>query len=346
MLNDLLTPRERIGLLLIDEIPDRVVTYPLITSHSATVSGCTVAEYCTNGKTLAYAQITAWRLYHHDAISIFTDVGLIAETFGSQYAFRPNDIPILIEPALSDIRHIDRLTIPDIESAGRIPVYKEAIERCYDSVGEMVPIIAFIPAPFTTAAQIRGIAPFLRDTIRFPQEAHRLLQISTEVAQSVIDVCMERGALPMLVDPLASNSVISPITFTRFALPYTAQLMQYMHHYDLDTMLHICGETELILDAILTVGADLFSFDKNAHDVTREKLGTVIRLIGNIKPNDLLFGSPKQIYETVKQTVLALKDSPKGFVIATGCEVPIATPKENVEAFISAAHTYGTYWEQ
>jgi len=345
MPNDILTSRERFGLLLIDEQPDRVVTYPLITSHAAAAAGISITEYCTNGRVLADAQIAAWRMYQHDAISIFTDVGIIAEAFGSHYAIRENDIPILVEPVLTSTRKIGELTVPNAETDGRMHVYLEAVERCYDAVGDVVPIIAFIPAPFTTAAQLRGISAFLRDTILTPESAHQLLKISTDAAVILIDACMERGALPMLVDPLASCSVISPNTFTRFALPYTAELMRYMHRYDLDTMLHICGETELILDSICKTGTNLFSFDQNAPEATRSALGSVVRLIGNVSPGDMLFNTPEKIYTAVKDTIAAMKDTPKGFVIATGCEVPIAAPKENVQAFIAAARRYGKYWE-
>lgn len=342
-MNNKLTPRERFGLLLIDEVPDRVVTYPLITSHAATIMGCTVAEYCTNGITLGNAQIEAWRLYNHDAISIFTDVGLIAEAFGSHYAIPEDDVPILTEPCLKDTAKMDVLTIPDPENSGRLPVYLDAIDCCYGAVGDLVPIIAFIPAPFTTAAQLRGISHFLKDTIRAPEIAHSLLDLSADAGEALIDACMNHGALPMLVDPLASCSVISPNIFTRFALPYISRLMDFMHRYDLDTMLHICGETELILKSIPDTNTDLFSFDKNECSVTKSEIGSSIRLIGNISPDDLLFSTPQKIGDNVKNTLDKMKDTPKGFVIATGCEVPIAAPVENVKAFITSAHEYGNY---
>lgn len=32
---------------------------------------------------------------------------------------------------------------------------------------------------------------------------------------------------------------------------------------------------------------------------------------------------------------------PKGYILNTGCQLPIGTPKRNVEAFIYAARKYG-----
>jgi uroporphyrinogen decarboxylase len=183
----------------------------------------------------------------------------------------------------------------------------------------------------------------LKDTIRSPEKAHELLEFSTIAAKKLIDACMVRGAFPILADPLASCSVISPNIFQNFALPYLKQLIDFMHRYDLDTMIHICGETELVLDSIPGTKTDLFSFDKNDEQVTKERLGNSIRLIGNVTPSELLHSTPEKIKEQVKNKILAMKDTPKGFIMATGCEVPIDTPIENVKTFIKTAHEFGHY---
>ncbi|MFC1724803.1 uroporphyrinogen decarboxylase family protein [candidate division KSB1 bacterium] len=339
-----LTPRERFGLLLIDELPDRVITYPLVTVHATQILGCTVAEYATDGVILGKSQVAAWKLYKHDAISIFTGVGLIAEALGSKFQIRRDDIPILIEPVIKTEADYDKLKVPDLYRDGRLRVYTDAVDYCFETVGDILPVIVYIPAPFTTAAQLRGISNFLKDTIRAPEKAHRLLEISYDSALLLINACMEKGAFPMLVDPLASCSVISPRIFEDFALPYLKKLIHFMHRYDLDTMLHICGETELILKKIPDTNTDLFSLDKTDCVKAKNEIGDRIRIIGNITPSDLLYSTPEQVSIMVQDTLLKMKDTPKGFVMATGCEVPVKAPIENIKAFIKTSHEYGNYW--
>ena len=89
-----MNPRERWGLLLIDEFPDRPPVYPLVTSHASSVYGCDLIKYCTDGKILAEAQLTAQRRYGHEGLSVFTDVGIIAEAMGSRYHIREFEVPI------------------------------------------------------------------------------------------------------------------------------------------------------------------------------------------------------------------------------------------------------------
>jgi uroporphyrinogen decarboxylase len=329
-----LNPRERWNLLLIDELPDRAPVYPLVTSHAAAVYGCNLIEYCTDGKVLAEAQLAALRKYGHDGLSVFTDVGIIAEAMGSRYRLRDFEVPILDQPLISNVAQIESLQIPDPASDGRLPVYLESIEYMYRKVGDTLPIFAFIPCPFTTAAGLRGIDNFLMDTILNPQEARQLLEVSLQAAIKLCDECILAGALPVLVDPLASGSVISRRTFEEFALPYQERLILYLHRFDLDITLHICGQTGDRLDLVLQTGADLFSFDQTDFSQAMQVMAHQVRLIGNLPPNELLPTGKLSMEKAARELMQRGIESPKGFVLSTGCEVPIRCDSEKLICFI------------
>jgi uroporphyrinogen decarboxylase len=342
---DALNARQRLGLLLIDEVPDRVVVYPLITSHAAAVAGISVKRNCTDGKAMAQAQLAALKLYGHDAVSIFSDVALVAEALGSKLYFREDDVPILQQPALEDMAAWDSLRIPDPDSlAGRYGVYLQAIEICQRETGDVTPILAFIPAPFTTAALTRGPEDFLADTLMEPQACHGLLQMALQAGLNLADLCIEAGAIPMLVDPLASASVISPKSFGEFALPYLKRFSDHLHRSDFDVFLHICGRSEAILESVAQTGCDLFSCDHVPLSAARRKIGDAVRLIGNLRPADLLEDDAATIEQKVSAILKEGKDNAKGFILSTGCEVPIQTRRENIEAFIRAGRRGGAYW--
>jgi len=236
-----MNPRERWGLLLIDEFPDRPPVFPLITSHSAKIGGIDMIKYSTRGKLLAETQIKAQKRYGHDGLSVFTDVGIIAEAMGSKYSIREFDVPILEKPLIENISQIDDLIIPDPQNSGRLPVYLEAIDILFEQKGDVLPIFAYIPCPFTTSAGLRGTENFLMDTVLDPESAKKLLDISLKSAIEFCDACILAGALPIMVDPLASGSVISRKTYAEFAKPYQKAMIDYLHRYDLDITLHIWG---------------------------------------------------------------------------------------------------------
>jgi uroporphyrinogen decarboxylase len=329
-----MNPRERWGLLLIDEFPDRPPVYPLITSHSADIYGCGVDKYCTNGDILADSQLKAQEIYGHDGLSVFSDVGIIAEAMGSTYHISISEVPILNRPIIKDISAIGSLKVPDPGSSGRMPVYLKAIDKMYNAAGDYLPIFAYVPCPFTTAAGLRGVDEFLMDTIMEPAAVHDLLEISLQAAIRFCDECILAGALPILVDPLASGSVISRKTFSEFALSYNKRLISYLHRYDLDITLHICGDTSSIYDLIPETGADLFSLDQLDLSTAVNKIGDSLRLVGNLSPNKLLASSEMPIDHECSRIIENGISNKKGFVFSTGCEVPIRLDRSKLETFI------------
>jgi uroporphyrinogen decarboxylase len=343
-MNDILTPRERFGLLVIDEKPDRCNTMPLITAHAAKVKGMKLKDYYTNGENMARAQIAAIEKYRHDAISIFSEVGIIAEAMGTEFEYPENDLPIQRIPALEK-KNVDEIEIPNPGSDARLPVYLEAIEYAYDAVGDRIPILAYIPAPFTTGMMLSDPNKFLIQTIKEPAHVEAIMEKSLQAATELCYHAIDAGGLPIIVDPLASSSVISPKTYRKHALPFERKLIDFLHRYDLDVILHICGDTTPILDLLPETHADLISIDRVNLTDTIEKVSAKIRVIGNYDTSQLAFSSPDDVASGVKEMVKRAMNAPKGYIAATGCEVPISTPEKNVTAFINAAKENGWYWD-
>ncbi len=343
-MKDILTPRERFGMLVIDEKPDRFCVIPLVTSHAATVARMKLKRYYTRGTAMAKAQIAAYEEYGMDAISIFSEVGIIAEAMGSEFIYPDNDLPKLSKPALKKLS-LEGIKIPDAKKDGRLPVYLDAIKYAYRAIGDIVPILAYIPAPFTTGTMLCEASDFFINTIRNPDFVKEILELSLKVTIEFCYDVIDAGALPIIVDPSASCSVISPKIYRDFALPYERRLIDFLHRYDFDVILHICGETEPIFDLLPQTGADLISLDKVSISIAIEKLASKMRLIGNYSTSKLAFGSPETINLEVATMVRLAKYAKKGYIAATGCEVPIKAPVENVRAFINAAKESGHYWE-
>jgi uroporphyrinogen decarboxylase len=317
---------------------------PLITAHAAKVKGMKLKDYYTNGENMARAQIAAIEKYRHDAISIFSEVGIIAEAMGTEFEYPENDLPIQRIPALEK-KNVDEIEIPNPGSDARLPVYLEAIEYAYDAVGDRIPILAYIPAPFTTGMMLSDPNKFLIQTIKEPAHVEAIMEKSLQAATELCYHAIDAGGLPIIVDPLASSSVISPKTYRKHALPFERKLIDFLHRYDLDVILHICGDTTPILDLLPETHADLISIDRvNLTDII-EKVSAKIRVIGNYDTSQLAFSSPDDVASGVKEMVKRAMNAPKGYIAATGCEVPISTPEKNVTAFINAAKENGWYWD-
>ncbi len=342
-MHDILTPRERFGLLLIDERPDRCNAIPLITAHAAKIKGMKLQDYYTNGESMARAQIAAFENYGHDAISIFSEVGIIAEAMGSEFDYPKEDLPIIRTPALAK-KNVSELLVPNPQTAARLPVYLEAIEYCYGALGDRVPILAYVPAPFTTGMMLSDPDKFLIATIKYPEYVKQVMEISLDAAIEFCYNIIDAGGLPILVDPLASSSVVSPKAYEKFALPYERRLIDFLHRYDLDVILHICGDTKPITHMLPETKADLISLDRVSMPETINQLAGKMRIIGNYDTSKLAFSSSDEVTEEIRELVQKSMHATKGYIAATGCEVPVQTPKENVKAFVNAVKEVGWYW--
>ena len=92
-------------------------------------------------------------------------------------------------------------------------------------------------------------------------------------------------------------------------------------------------------------GIGCFSLD-NVEDLTeaKEVLGNHMCIQGNVPPVEIMKnGTPEEVMEAAKICIQKGYDSPKGFVLTSGCQLPIGTPKENMHALMDAARIYGRY---
>lgn len=339
-MKELLTPRERFGLLVIDEPQDRVPVFPLVTAHAARVAGIPLRDYYTDGIAMARGQLVAQETYGIDFISFFSEVGLVAEALGSQYDYPDDDLPILSRPKWSDLSALDEAAV-DPARDGRLRVYLDAVAYAYEARGDTVPILAYVPAPFTTAQQLVDQEAFLLGLLTEPERVSELLAYATRSITKFCRAIVGAGGLPILVDPLASGSVISAEHYRQFALPSEAAVIRYLHRYDLDVVLHICGDTCTTIGMMPESGAELLSIDRIGIAEAVAGAGRRCRIIGNYDTSAILFSDPTTVERDVATMVAAGRECPMGFVAATGCEVPVETPPENVRAFVRAAKEAG-----
>ena len=339
-MKELLTPRERFGLLVIDEPQDRVPVFPLVTAHAARVAGITVRDYYTDGAAMARSQLVAQEAYGIDFISFFSEVGLVAEALGSRFDYPDDDLPLLAKPKWPDLSSLDDAVV-DPSSDGRLRVYLDAVAYAYEARGDTVPILAYVPAPFTTAQQLVDQESFLLGLLTEPERVKSLLGYATRSINRFCRAIVGAGGLPVLVDPLASGSVISAEHYREFALPFEAEVIRFLHRYDLDIVLHICGDTRATIGMMPETGADLLSIDRIDIRDAVAGAGSSCRIVGSYDTSAILLSDPATIEREVAAMVAAGRECPKGFVAATGCEVPVDTPPENVRAFVRAAKQAG-----
>lgn len=138
--------------------------------------------------------------------------------------------------------------------------------------------------------------------------------------------------------------VISKAQFDEYSLPYIKKLIDGTKKIMGSAPgAHICGKTSPIWSDLADAGLFSFSID-NCEDleVAKKAVGDRMRIAGNVPPVDVMKeGTIDEVITSCKECIIKCADSPAGFILNTGCQLPIGTPKANVEAFIYAARKYG-----
>ncbi len=333
-----MTPRERMSAFLQGQRVDRVPCAPLILNHAARVLGVKVSEYNRDGGIMGRAHAAAFERYGHDFIFIFSTTSTLAEAMGTRLFFPEDDAPWVEAPVVGAPEDLSLVRIPDPARDGRLPVYLEAVEVCSGRVGSEVFVGCVLAGPFTTAAALRGTETFIRETYRNPDLVRALLERSTEAALRFIDAIVAAGAVPVLVEPVASGSLISPVQFDRFVLPYLRPLAERIKGAGLPCILHICGRTSKLLERMTDTGANALSLDQVDLAEAKARVGAHVCLIGNVRPAEtLLKGTPDDVAREARECFQKAGGSPGGFILSSGCEVPLDTPPPNLLAMMEAA---------
>jgi uroporphyrinogen decarboxylase len=341
---DTQTSLERVVSYLQGERPQRVACFPLILNHAARVTGVKVGEYNRNGKLMGEAHVAAWRRYGNDLVTVFSTTSTLAEAMGTKMKFFDEDAPQIDVPLLEDGYDFGKIHMPDPEKDGRLPVYLEAVSHAVAEIGDQVVVSAVLGGPFTTAAALRPLDLMSRELYQEKEKVHQLLELCLEANLRFIDGIMAHGGLPIIVEPIGSASLVSPKHFTEFVAPYLKRVADHMHAKGAPlAALHICGKTKPNWEAMLDADFDLWSLDAVDLAEAKEAAGHRVVLLGNVVPANLLKNTPEQIDEEAKGICKKMLDAPRGFILGSGCEVPINTPPENIDALIMAARKYGRY---
>lgn len=338
---DEMTPKERLLAAIQGKEIDRLLVSPLILNFASKSLNLKVSDFCTNGKNMGDANIACFKKYRHDIVYIFSTTSTLAEAMGTRMYFPEDDAPQVETPFIQVREDLKKLRPVDPEKDGRIPVYLEAVKRCVDVIGNDVFIVPVIGAPFTTSAALRGTERFIKELYTDPELIHTLMKVATQSVKNLVDAYVKAGGVPVTVEPIATGSMISEKHFREFVLPYLKEVYSHIHSYNLPGVLHICGKTKRVIQCMAESGADILSIDNINLLEAKELVGEQVCLMGNLSPADgMLKGNPEIITAMVKDCIAKAADNPKGYVVATGCEVPIKTPHENMIAFLEAGRRF------
>jgi len=310
---------------------NRLLVAPLVGYPGARLTRTTLSENLHNAALHTRsirALIEAWRM---DLALPMMDLSVEAGALGLSVRFSDFESPTVLEHPVKQIEDLRRFRGRDILSDDRLQSFLQTIEALRHSQSALVG--AYVVGPFTLSALMMGATEAATATIQRRALVSAAVDCSMEAIETYAKACVAAGAEVIVI--LEPSAVwLSSQAFEDFSGKWIRQLVSQL---DAMSVLHICGNSTRILQAMCRTGVDGLSLDA-AVDFPQaaEQVPQTTVLIGNIDPVRVM-GSEKP--EHVERAVRELKQGMArfgNFLLSTGCDLPYATPPENIDAFMRA----------
>lgn len=269
----------------------------------------------------------------------------MAEAMGSKLAYPEKRVDYVETYALQDYEGLEALEQMDIRQSPFLLKRLEEGKRMMAEFPEMR-ISTDCAGPFSTAIAVRPIEKVLRDIHKAPEKLHALLQLCVRNSLTWVEMFYkETGSTSVgMSDPVTTSDILGKKYFQEFSQPYIKELISGIEKITgHKPSVHICGHTRKIWDGLMEAGVVNFSIDNcESMKEAKEVMGDSVFLSGNVDPVSVLQkGTIDDVIQAVKQCLMDGSDSPRGYKLMSGCQVPMGTPKENMDAYIYAARKYG-----
>lgn len=322
--------RERLDAFYAGKPVDRLPNLTIVGSVVTRYTGIDLETYCKDGRAMADAAILAANDLSLDYVQIAADLSREAEGYGTELKYTPDNLPTVVKPALDDITEVSRLHVKKAADIPRVASLIDATAYALEKEPNIYPMTAAI-GPATVAGNIRGVEDFMVDFYDEPEAVKELLNMATETALDFIRELAKVGAKYMYMpDPVAS--LLAPATYEEFILPLHQKLYGTMKELGIGGRLHMCGNTSRILPISCHSGAYIIDVD-HATDFAEavKTVGDNCVLNGNIDPvADVFESTPEHTEEAILQCAKLTEGYRAMFM--PGCELPTATPLDNIKA--------------
>ena len=335
--------KQRIEAALRGEQPDRVPVMLHNFLMAAREAGYTQRQFRESPQAIADAFIRAVEKYDYDGVVVDLDTATLAGACGVPVDF-PEDEPARYHgAALADLSDLSRLPDPAALGADRrVQIWLEATRLLKAHFGDAIHVRGNCDqCPYSLAGSLRGSADWMMDLMDAEQHeaADRLLAYCDRVVREFLRLMAGTGA-DMLSngDSPAGPDMVSPATYRRFAQPWERRIADQAHALGKPYLLHICGNTNRILDDMAATGADVLELDyKTDIRLIRRTLAGRTAFAGNIDPSGVLaLGTPALVEAKTRELLAVFRGEPR-FILNAGCAIPATTPPENLRAMIQAS---------
>jgi len=336
-----MNPYERMTVRLAGQPVDRPPNWDIFMTFAARRTGRPLRDYYLDHRVLVDANMQMIENFDIDIAQAISDPYRETADFGAEVEFPENDMPLNLAPLVQEPEDIGKIVVPNPYTGRRMSDRLEAIRLFREQLGGQVPIMGWVEGALAEATDLRNINNIMLDVALQPEFVEELCEVCVEVAIEFAKAQVEAGAdIIGLGD--AVGSLVSPQMYRRFAMPYEKRIFDAVHEMGALARLHICGDTNNIVDAMVETGADIIDLDHMVDmEAAAAKYGDHVSFCGNFDPTSVMLdGTPEEVYAAATHCMQI--GGPRA-ISGAGCEIPMWTPEENLHAQSRALVDFGSH---
>jgi MtaA/CmuA family methyltransferase len=317
------------------ETVDRIPWVPFVGAHAGELLNLTATDYLKSSDNIIKGVNKAIELYNPDGIPVFFDLQVEAEALGCKLAWSDENPPAVVSHPLLEGKTLSDLKIPSLKD-GRIGLVMEVTEKLRKQHPDLA-LYGLITGPFTLALHLLGTDIFTQMMME-PDEIHELMRFTTDVAKEMTVNYINSGAdVIAVVDPMTSQ--IDPYSFDIFVSPYISEINKLIKNKGALSSFFVCGNAKQNIEVMCKTNPNNISIDENIPlDFVKDMaLKHNVSFGGNMKLTVVLLMGDE---DASRREALECMDigGKKGFILAPGCDLAMATPKENLIAVSELVH--------
>jgi uroporphyrinogen-III decarboxylase len=198
--------------------------------------------------------------------------------------------------------------------------------------------------PFEFFCGGRSMQQFFLDLYRIPDRVKAAMDVVLpDLIQFGINGAKLSGAKRIWVGGWrAASQLLAPKLWDKFVFPYYYEMVNALAENGVMSVLHFDQDWTRDLKRLLELPAKKCLFNPDGMtDIRKAKeiLGHHMAIMGDVPASLFAMGTPEDIYKYVKDLVRDI--GPTGLILAPGCDAPINTRPENMEAFLAAGQELG-----
>jgi len=282
--------------------------------------------------------------YQYDGIVVDIDTVTLGGSVGVPVDFPVNSHARSHLGNLEDLDDVFRLKTVRVEDYKYIQIWLESVRLLKEYYKDQLYIRGNCDAsPFSLACLMRGAQNWMLDLmIGTDEQLEVLLEYCTDKTSQFIKLMVQTGCdMVSNGDSPAGPEMISPEMYFKYAMPYEKKVVEAAHGSGVAYALHICGNTDVILEHMLLTGADAFELDYKT-DINKiyNTFHNNTTFIGNIDPSGVLYqGTPELVRLKTEELLSVYRASPR-LIVNAGCAIPEGTPPENLKMMIETVRNF------